>query len=434
MMPTPGPTHDPALRSWVESANLAGGPFPVQNLPFGAVRRGGTTVLAVAIGDQALDLAACAELGRLAGLGDAVVTACRAPVLNPLMALGPDAWSLLRSRLSELLRADAPNPRLPASALVARGEVETVLPMAIGDYTDFYASVHHATNVGSMFRPDNPLLPNYKWIPIGYHGRASSVVVSGTPVRRPAGQVRDEGSDMPSVAPTRRLDYECELGIVVGQANPLGTPVPIAQAGRAIFGYCLLNDWSARDIQAWEYQPLGPFLSKNFATTVSPWIVTADALAPFRAPLAPRPAGDPAPLPYLDDAGDRMAGALDIVLEVLLQSEQMRTQGYPPVRLSRGNTRDLYWTPAQMVAHHASGGCPLQPGDLLGSGTVSGPEEDSRGCLLELAWRGTKPVALPTGEVRRFIENGDEVTLRGTCLRDGWVAIGFGECRGRVVG
>jgi fumarylacetoacetase len=309
-----------------------------------------------------------------------------------------------------------------------------VLPMTIGDFTDFYASVHHATNVGSMFRPDNPLLPNYKWVPIGYHGRASSVVPSGSPVRRPVGQFKEEGHASPTVGPSRRLDYECELGIVIGRGNPVGTPIPITEAGDAIFGFCLLNDWSARDIQPWEYQPLGPFLSKNFATTISPWIVTAEALAPFRCGLAPRPDGDPAPLPYLDDAGDRQRGALDLDLEVYLQTARMRAAGLPPERLSRSNARDLYWTPAQLVAHHASGGCNLCPGDLLGSGTVSGPTESSRGCLLELTWRGTRPLTLPSGESRRFLEDGDDVVLRGQCAREGWVPIGFGECRGRIVG
>ena len=430
----PNATHDPALRSWVDSANTPGADFPIQNLPFGAIEHEGEVHLAVAIGDHALDLAACARLGRLTGLPDELVGACQAARLNPLMGLGSEAWSGLRQRVSELLRADAPHPRLPAVVLPRRADVGTVLPMTIGDFTDFYASVHHATNVGSMFRPDNPLLPNYKWVPIGYHGRASSVVPTGTPVRRPVGQFKEEGHESPTVGPSRRLDYECELGIVIGPGNPLGTAIPIGEAGDAIFGFCLLNDWSARDIQPWEYQPLGPFLSKNFATSISPWIVTAEALAPFRCGLAPRPDGDPAPLPYLDDAGDRQRGALDLDLEVYLQTARMREAGLPPERLSRSNARDLYWTPAQLVAHHASGGCNLCPGDLLGSGTVSGPTESSRGCLLELTWRGTRPLTLPSGETRRFLEDGDDVVLRGQCAREGWVPIGFGECRGRIVG
>jgi fumarylacetoacetase len=430
----PGITHDPRLRSRVDSANLAGTDFPIQNLPLGAVRRDGEVHLAIAIGDHALDLAACARAGQLGGLPGSLVEACHAPGLNQLLGLGPEAWSALRHRASELLRVDGPHPGLPELALPRRADVATVLPMSIGDFTDFYASVHHATNVGSMFRPDNPLLPNYKWVPIGYHGRASSVVPSGTPVRRPVGQFKEEGRESPTVGPSRRLDYECELGIVIGTGNPLGTPVPIGAAGDAIFGFCLLNDWSARDIQPWEYQPLGPFLSKNFATTISPWIVTAEALAPFRTGPAPRADGDPAPLPYLDDPVDREHGALDLELEVFLQTARMRDAGLPPERLSRSNTRDLYWTPAQMVAHHASGGCNLCPGDLLGSGTVSGPTESSRGCLLELTWRGTRPLQLPGGEARRFLEDGDEVVLRGRCAREGWVSIGFGECRGRIVG
>jgi fumarylacetoacetase len=307
------------------------------------------------------------------------------------------------------------------------------LPAEIGDYTDFYASVHHATNVGRMFRPDNPLLPNYKWVPIGYHGRASSVVVSGTPVRRPSGQLKDDGADAPSFAPTRRLDYEVELGCYVGPGNALGEPVPIGAAADQLFGFCLLNDWSARDLQAWEYQPLGPFLAKNFASTVSPWVVTSAALAPFRAPVAARAEGDPAPLPYLADPEDAAAGGVGVELEVLLLTEAMRAGGYPPYRLSRSDALDLYWTPAQLVAHHASNGCNLRPGDLLGSGTVSGPEDGARGCLLELTWRGSRPVTLPGGETRRFLEDGDEVILRGMCRRPGAVPIGFGECRGRIV-
>ena len=313
-------------------------------------------------------------------------------------------------------------------------DAELLLPATIGDYTDFYASVHHATNVGSMFRPDNPLLPNYKWVPIGYHGRASSIVPSGAPVRRPRGQRKDPNAEEPAFAPTRSLDYEMEVGFLVGVGNARSEPVPVDEAEAHLFGVCLVNDWSARDIQSWEYQPLGPFLSKNFATTVSPWVVTLDALAPFRSPAATRPAGDPAPLPYLSSPADQSAGALDIQVEVHLSSARMRAEGLAPVRLSRGRVADLYWTAAQMLAHHTSGGCNLAPGDLFASGTVSGPTKDARGCLLELTWRGTEPLALPTGEKRAFLEDGDEVVMRGYAEREGAVRIGFGECRGVVEG
>jgi fumarylacetoacetase len=434
MKPMTNETHDPARRSWVDSANAPGVEFPVQNLPFGAFRAGvGPVHLAVAIGDRVLDLAATADEGWLAGLDDRVISACRAPVLNDLMALGRPAWSALRARLSALLGADSPSPR-PEHAVRAMADVDLVLPVTIGDYSDFYASVHHATNVGSMFRPDNPLLPNYQWVPIGYHGRASSIVPSGTPVRRPQGQLKEESAAAPVFGPSRRLDYECEVGCFIGPGNPLGTPIPIAEATEHIFGFTLLNDWSARDIQAWEYQPLGPFLSKSFATTVSPWIVTAEALAPFRGPLAARAPGDPAPLAYLDDPQDCALGGLDLGLEVLLVTARMREAGLPPIRLSSGSFLEMYWTPAQLVAHHASNGCNLRSGDLLGSGTISGPTEGSRGCLLELTWRGSRPLTLPTGEVRRFLEDGDEIVMRGTCRRDGWVPIGFGECRGKIIG
>jgi fumarylacetoacetase len=307
-------------------------------------------------------------------------------------------------------------------------------PIAVGDYTDFYASVHHATNVGSMFRPDNPLLPNYKWVPIGYHGRASSLVPSGTPITRPRGQIKDPKADAPTFGASRALDYEMEVGFIVGRGNPLGTPVPVGEAASHLFGLCLVNDWSARDIQTWEYQPLGPFLAKNFATTVSPWVVTLEALEPFRTRAAARPAGDPAPLPYLTDPADQSRGAFDLTVEVWLSSARMRDAGTPPLRVSRARAADLYWTPAQMLAHHTSNGCNLQPGDLLASGTVSGPDRENRGCLLELTWRGAEPLTLPTGETRSFLENGDEVIMRGYAEREGAVRIGFGECRGTVGG
>jgi len=431
-------THDPGRRSWVESAN--GHPdFPIQNLPFGIFRRREAADVpsgGVAIGDSILDLAGCVEAGLFAGDAERAARACVAPELNGFMTLGGHYWSALRRAVSRLLAAGpagAPlEPRVGSRLLVPAADTELLLPAAIGDYTDFYASVHHATNVGTMLRPDNPLFPNYKWVPIGYHGRASSIVPSGTSVRRPEGQTRDGASGPPTFGPTRRLDYELEVGFFVGPGNPLGAPVRIADAAPHLFGVCLANDWSARDVQAWEYQPLGPFLAKSFATTISPWIVTFDALAPFRT-LWERPAGDPDPLPYLHDEDDRRAGAIGLSLEVLVSSARMRAARLPPLQLSRSELTDLYWTPAQLLTHHTSAGCNLRPGDLFASGTVSGPGKDARGCLLELTWRGTEPIRLPTGEERRFLEDGDEVTFRGWCEREGFVRIGLGECRGEVV-
>jgi fumarylacetoacetase len=426
-------THDPSLHSWVESAE-GHADFPIQNLPLGVFRRRGTDAAArvgVAIGDMILDLAACHGARRFTGLAATAAGACAGSTLNPLMALGAGPRAELRRQVSELLTADS-TPVDPA-LLVPQVEAELLLPAAIGDYTDFYASVHHATNVGSMFRPDNPLLPNYKWVPIGYHGRASSIVPSGTPVRRPSGQSRAPDAATPSFGPSRSLDYEMELGFFVAAANGLGEPVPIARAEERIFGFCLVNDWSARDVQAWEYQPLGPFLAKNFATTISPWIVTLEALEPFRTPTPVRPAGDPAPLPYLDSRKNADAGAVDVTVEVHLASARMRETGLAPMHLSRGSSADLYWTPAQLLAHHTSNGCNLQPGDLLATGTISGAPKESRGCMLELTWRGAEPLTLPTGETRKFLEDGDEVIMRGYCEREGAVRIGFGECRGVVM-
>jgi fumarylacetoacetase len=376
-----------ALKSWVESAN--GHPdFPLDNLPWGRFRFHG-------------------EIQRGFAIGDSVLIA--------------DDRAVARAALGE----DAIDREETAKRLIPQRDVEMLLPSVIGNYTDFYASIHHATNVGSMFRPDNPLLPNYKWVPIGYHGRASSIVVSGTPFHRPKGQTRDDANTPPIFGPSRRLDYELEVGAIIGRGNPLGEPVPIDRAEEQIAGLCLVNDWSARDIQTWEYQPLGPFLAKNFATSISPWVVTLDALEPFRVPPPPRPEGDPAPLPYLSSTSDR---AFDITLEVWLRSDKMRE----PMLISRGNFRDMYWTFAQLVAHHTSSGCNLQPGDLIASGTVSGTTKESRGCLLERTWRGTEPLELPNGETRKFLEDGDEVIFRGYCERDR-LRIGFGECRGVVL-
>lgn len=435
---TLNPTHDPALRCWLPSAHAPETDFPIQNLPFGVFRRRDSAEPArvgVAIGDQIVDVAAAGAQGLFDGLAAEAAAACAVPALNPLLALGQAHWSALRAQLSALLRADTAQSGLrdhPA-LLVPLVEAELLLPAQIGDYTDFYASVFHATNVGSMFRPDNPLLPNYKYVPIGYHGRASSIVVSGTPVRRPAGQTKDAQAAVPSFGPCKLLDYEAEVGVLLGPGNPLGQPIPIDRAAEHIFGLCLVNDWSARDIQTWEYQPLGPFLAKSFATTLSPWVVTLEALAPFRRPAFARPADDPAPLPYLSTAGDAAQGGIDLTIEVALLSAQMRAEGHAPQRLSRGSFSDMYWTIAQLLTHHASNGCNLRPGDLLASGTVSGPDKDARGCLLELTWRGAEPITLPTGETRRFLQDGDEVIMRGVCERDGHTRIGLGECRGVVL-
>ena len=432
-------THDPAARSWIAAANDPATDFPIQNLPFGVFRRAGRGErprVGVAIGDRVLDVGACVR-ERLLG-GDGAEVCDGAESLNPLMAAGRDAWSSLRAQLAALLaESGSAAERVRALAdrlLVAQRDAEMLVPAAIGDYTDFYASVHHATNVGGMFRPDNPLLPNYKYVPIGYHGRASSIVASGTPVRRPSGQVKGAADAAPAFGPSHSLDYESEVGVFVGPGNALGEPIPIAEAERHLFGLCLVNDWSARDVQAWEYQPLGPFLAKSFATTVSPWVVTAEALEPFRVPAYERPPGDPPPLPYLDDPADRARGGVALALEVWLSSRAMRDRGAPAVRLTRSDFAGMYWTVAQMLAHHASNGCNLRPGDLLASGTVSGPTKDARGCLLELTWRGAEPLTLPGGETRRFLEDGDEVVMRGWCERDGARRIGMGECRGVVVG
>lgn len=422
------------IRSWVESAE--GSDFPLENLPLGVFRRAdGVACIGTAIGDRILDLRATADAGLLTG---ELVAACRQDSLNALMVMGREASGALRAWLMDLL-SDAGMRKRVEPLLVAQAGAEMLLPARIGDYTDFYASVYHATNVGRLFRPENPLLPNYKWVPIGYHGRASSIVVSGTEVRRPSGQTKAADAAEPVFGPSRMLDYELEVGFFVGPGNALGTEIPLAEAERHIFGLCLLNDWSARDVQAWEYQPLGPFLAKNFATTISPWVVTMDALRPFRAPAFDRSKGsgsekDPLPLPYLDSAEDRARGGFDVTLEVWLRTAQMRRENAAAVRVSRGNLRDLYWTLAQMLTHHASNGCNLLPGDLMATGTVSGATEDSLGCLLEMTRRGTQPLVLPDGETRKFLEDGDEVILRGYCEQEGRVRIGFGECRGRVKG
>jgi len=409
-------THDPALKSWVESANEPGCDFPIQNLPFGIFKRKGAKESprgGVAIGDQILDLAA---LGIKTG-----------STLNGLAGMGRPAWRRLRSQLSKGLSKGRPSKRF-ARYLLPMKQAELFLPVTIGDYTDFFTGIHHATNMGRMLRPDNPLLPNYKWVPIGYHGRSSSIVVSGSQVVRPRGQIKAPDAAAPEFAPSKRLDYEAELGFVIGPGNALGKPIAVGKALDHVFGVLLLNDWSARDVQGWEYQPLGPFLAKSFATTISPWIVTREALEPYRCPAFPRAEGDPRPLPYLWDEADQREGGFSIEVEMHLRSEKMKA----PVRLSRASFRDSYWTPAQLVAHHTSNGCNLRPGDLLGSGTISGATPDSFGSMMELTQGGKNPLALPGGESRAFLEDGDEVIQRARCTRDGYATIGFGEARGTI--
>ncbi len=414
-------THAADLSSWVESANDPASDFPIQNLPFGRFRLSGSDYewrAGVAIGDAVLDLQA-------AGL---VASAD----LAAIMRLPAAARRQLRATISAGLRADSEQAAAWRPALLRQADLEFGLPGEIGDYTDFYTGIHHATTVGKLFRPDNPLLPNYRWVPIGYHGRASSVLPSGQDFRRPWGQLKAPDPALPVLAPTRRLDYELEMGIVIGPSNALGAPVRIGEAEGHVFGLTLLNDWSARDVQAWEYQPLGPFLAKSFATTISPWVVTLDALAPFREAFV-RPEGDPAPLPYLDSETNRAAGTLGVELEVWLQTARMRAEGTAPTRLSQSSLRDSYWTVAQLVTHHTVNGCNLRTGDLLGTGTLSGPAAEQGGSLLELTAAGQKPLRLPNGETRTFLEDGDTVILRGACEREGFRRIGFGECRATVL-
>ena len=431
-------SHDPMVTSWVPSAQAAGTDFPIQNLPLGVFETAdGRVGIGVAIGDQVVDLRVAREAALLGSLPAAIAAALEATTLNAVIALGRPALSAVRQAVQGMLRADTEAgraaPRVPG-LLHPMASLRLRLPVEVGDYTDFYASVDHATNVGSMFRPDNPLLPNYRHVPIGYHGRASSIVPTGTPVHRPMGQVSAKPEGPPTFAPTARLDYELEVGAVIGAGNPLGTPIPLAEAEAHLAGLVLVNDWSARDVQAWEYQPLGPFLAKNFATTISPWLVTLDALAPYRVPARARTADEPAPLPYLTDGRDQTQGGFAITLEVWIRTARMREAGTPAERLSRGSFAQMYWTLGQMLTHHASGGCNLRPGDLIASGTVSGPEQSSRGCLLELTWRGAEPVTFSNGETRAFLADGDEVILRGWCEAPGRARIGFGDCRGTVVG
>ncbi len=428
-------THDPALESWVESANVPASDFPLQNLPFAAFRRAGAAEAyraGLAIGDQVLDLGALAAAGLLEGEAAPALAACAAPALNALMGQGARAASALRAALSAALRRGSPLAARLQPWLVPQAAVEFRVAAEIGDFTDFYASIYHATAVGRLFRPDNPLLPNYRWVPIAYHGRASSVRVSGTDFRRPLGQLPPQGAAPPVLGPSRRLDYELELGIFIGAGNELGTHIALSDAEAHVFGLVLLNDWSARDIQGWEYQPLGPFLAKNFATTVSPWVVTLEALAPFRVP-APRPAEEPPPLPYLRAPAGALDGAFDIRLEVWLETARMRARGVAPQRLSASSFRHSWWTVAQMVTHHTVNGCNLTPGDLLGSGTQSGPDAQEAGSLLELTRGGRQGLHLADGEERTFLEDGDRVLLRGHCARAGFRRIGFGEAAATVL-
>ena len=426
-------THDAGLRSWVPGADDHPD-FPIQNLPLGIVSPdGGVPRAGVAIGRHILDLPALLATNLLSGEAAAAVEAV-GEILNPLLALGSGPRRALRRDLSALLSEGQAERRKIEPLLHEAAACRLHLPAAIGDYTDFYVGIHHAENIGRQFRPDNPLLPNYKHVPIGYHGRASSIRPSGAPVRRPSGQTKGPDADTIRFGPSQRLDYELELGVWVGPGNALGEPIPIGEAEAHIAGYCLLNDWSARDIQSWEYQPLGPFLSKNFVTTISPWIVTPEALLPFRIPQPPRPQGDPTPLAYLTDEADQRGGAFDLRLDVFLLTPGLREAGLPPHRVAVSNTRSMYWTVAQMLAHHASGGCNLRPGDLLGTGTISGPERDACGSLIEATLGGREPLQLASGEERRFLEDGDEVLLQAHGVREGFASIGFGECRGVIVG
>lgn len=434
-MPQLNETHDPQLTSWVASANDGQTDFPIQNLPFAVFRRRGSNESwrgGVAIGDQIVDMAAAVKADVFSGDALAPAQAAAESTLNHLMGLGPAPLSALRKALSKALQSGSPQEATLKACLVPQSDAEYTLPCRIGDYTDFYTSVHHATNIGKQFRPDNPLLPNYKWVPIGYHGRSSSIGISGQAFKRPKGQVKAPDADVPVLKASARMDIELEMGVFVGRANELGEPIPITAAEDHIFGLVLFNDWSARDIQPWEYQPLGPFLAKNFASTISPWIVTMEALAPFRAPFS-HPEGDPQPLSYLSSNVNSAQGGLDIQLEALIETPRMREAKAAPARITQTNYRHAYWTAAQMVTHHTVNGCNLQPGDLLGTGTLSGPTLDQACALIELTTGGKNPIQLPNGESRTWLEDGDTVILRGWCEKPGAARIGFGECVGTVL-
>lgn len=438
-MPELNHTHNPSATSWVASANIAGCDFPIQNLPLAVFRRAGSHEAfrgGVAIGDRVIDLAAAHAAGVLDGLGAQALAACTEPTLNHFFAAGPAAWRALRHGLFDLLLTGASGPKVDAlrACLVPQGEVQYAVPARIANYTDFYTSIHHARNVGRVIRPDDPLTPNFQWLPIAYHGRASSVVISGTAFHRPHGQAMPPGAQAPVYGPCARLDFELEMGFYIGPGNALGEPEPLGEAEGQIAGMCLLNDWSARDHQFWEMNPLGPFLGKNFCTSVSPWVVTLEALAPFRVPAAPRPAPEPQPLAYLDGADNRARGGIDVQLTAGIETAQHRERGLASAEVSRTSFRHQYWTLAQMVTQHTVGGCNLQPGDLLGTGTISGPTPSEAGALVELSQGGKRTITLAgTGEQRTFLEDGDAVILRGWCEKTGAARIGFGECRGTVL-
>ena len=428
-------THDINLTSWVESANIKGCDFPIQNLPFAEFRTKNTNEKfrgGVAIGDQVIDLAKLSHLNIFTGDAKAALDAASESTLNTFMGLGEQYWSALRLALSKALREGAQQQKEMQSTLIAQADIEFSLPCRIGDYTDFYTSIYHATAVGSLFRPDNPLLPNYKWVPIGYHGRSSSIDVSGQTFHRPKGQTKAPDADSPSFGPCERLDYELELGIYLGKGNALGDAIAIENAENHVFGFCVFNDWSARDLQAWEYQPLGPFLAKNFASTVSPWIVTTEALAPFRTSWT-RDENDPQPMPYLESAANREQGAFDIQMDVKIQTQKMRDENHQPTQVSASSFKHSYWTVAQMVTHHTVNGCNFMPGDMLGSGTQSGPTHEEAGSLLELSRGGKEKITLSNGEQRSFLEDGDNVIMRGWCEKPGYARIGFGSVESTVL-
>ena len=428
-------THDINLTSWVESANIKGCDFPIQNLPFAEFRTKNTNEKfrgGVAIGDQVIDLAKLSHLNIFTGDAKTALDAASESTLNTFMGLGEQYWSALRLALSKALREGAQQQKEMQSTLIAQADIEFSLPCRIGDYTDFYTSIYHATAVGSLFRPDNPLLPNYKWVPIGYHGRSSSIDVSGQTFHRPKGQTKAPDADTPSFGPCKRLDYELELGIYLGKGNALGDAIAIENAENHVFGFCVFNDWSARDLQAWEYQPLGPFLAKNFASTVSPWIVTTEALAPFRTSWT-RDENDPQPMPYLESAANREQGAFDIQMDVKIQTQKMRDENHQPTQISASSFKHSYWTVAQMVTHHTVNGCNFMPGDMLGSGTQSGPTHEEAGSLLELSRGGKEKITLSNGEQRSFLEDGDNVIMRGWCEKPGYARIGFGSVESTVL-
>ncbi|MET6757989.1 fumarylacetoacetase [Pseudoalteromonas sp. NCIMB_1079] len=428
-------THDINLTSWVESANVDNCDFPIQNLPFAEFRRKGSDEAfrgGVAIGDQVIDLAKLSKLIVLTGDAKTAADAASEATLNTFMGLGKQYWSALRLALSKALRAGSEHQQALSDTLVAQSDIEFSLPCRIGDYTDFYTSIYHATAVGSLFRPDNPLLPNYKWVPIGYHGRSSSIDVSGQTFHRPKGQTKAPDAEVPSFGPCKRLDYELELGIYLGKGNALGDAITIENAENHVFGFCVFNDWSARDLQAWEYQPLGPFLAKNFASTVSPWIVTTEALAPYRTSWT-RDENDPQPMDYLESKANRDQGAFDIQMDVKIQTQKMRSEGHNPTRVSTSSFKHSYWTVAQMVTHHTVNGCNFMPGDMLGSGTQSGPTHEEAGSLLELSRGGKEKITLSNGEQRSFLEDGDNVIMRGWCEKEGYARIGFGSVESTVL-